>query len=95
MQTMNISLTADQVQMIDSYIAAYDYANRSEFFRAVLRLISQKPQVLQAAGELILEAPATRSAKKIISEMKATGHYSPKFLAGIRKGLAESRYFQD
>ena len=95
MDTVNISLTTDQVQLADRLTAAFDYANRSEFFRTLMRLVERKPEVLKLADDLILEPPGTRSAKKIITNMRATGKYSSQFLSSLKKGLDESDYFKD
>ena len=95
MNTMNISVTPSQTQLVDSLTQNLDFANRSEFFRALLRLVERKPEILQTADELILEPPNTKSAKTMINNMKATGKYSPKFLTSLKLGLVESGYFTD
>ena len=93
MSTMNISITSDQVRLVNELTRSLDFANRSEFFRALLRLVSRKPAVLTMADELILEPPATKSRSKIITMMKATKQYSPEFLKSVGRGLKESGYF--
>lgn len=93
MSTVNISLTSDQVTVVNQITKTYDFANRSEFFRALIRLVARKPEVLRAADELVLEPLATRSIPRIIRDMKSTGKYSPAFLKSIEKGLRESGFF--
>lgn len=95
MSTINISLTEDQVKLVDNLTKDYQFANRSEFFRAMIRLIFRRPEIITAADELILEPPATRSRKEIIREMKATNKYSPAFLKSLDRGLKESKYFSE
>lgn len=95
MDTVNISLTNDQVKLVDNLTKSYQFANRSEFFRAILRLVFRRPEIITAADELILEPPAIRSRKKIIASMKATGQYSSAFLKSLGQGLSESDYFSD
>lgn len=93
MDTMNISVTSGQTQLVDSLTRNLDFANRSEFFRALLRLVERKPEILQTADELLLESPTTRSVSKIIRDMKTTGKYSSQFLTSLKRGLEESQYF--
>ncbi|PIU03248.1 hypothetical protein COT44_04235 [Candidatus Shapirobacteria bacterium CG08_land_8_20_14_0_20_39_18] len=95
MSTINISLTADQVKLVDNLTKDYQFANRSEFFRAMIRLIFRRPEIITAADELILEPPTTRSRKEIISKMRATNKYSPEFLKSLNAGLKESKYFSE
>lgn len=95
MDTINISLTSEQVRLVNQLTQTLDFANRSEFFRALLRLVSRKPGVLTTADELTLEPPATKSRRKIIAMMKATKKYSPQFLKSIDRGMRESGYFTD
>lgn len=93
MSTMNISITSDQVRLVNELTHTLDFANRSEFFRALLRLVSRKPAILSMADELILEPPATKSRNKIMAMMKETKKYPPKFLKSVALGLKESGYF--
>lgn len=95
MNSVNVSLTSEQVKLVDSLTSIYGYANRSEFFRAILRLVAQKPKVLRDSDELILESPDTKDSNKIIADMKATGLYNAKFLASLKRGMDESNYFKD
>lgn len=95
MNTVNISLTSKQVKLADNLTEAFGFANRSEFFRAILRLVAQKPKVLRDSDELILEPPDTKSVTKIVTGMRDTGEYNEKFLKSIEKGLRRSKYFSD
>lgn len=93
MNTVNISLTSDQVKLVDTLTKTLDFANRSEFFRALVRLVERKPQVLNQSVTDFFEAPDTWSVSKIISSFKATKKYNQKFLSSMEKGLKESGYF--
>jgi Arc/MetJ-type ribon-helix-helix transcriptional regulator len=95
MDTINISLTEDQVKLVNTLTKDYQFANRSEFFRAILRLVFCRPEIITESNELILEPPATRSRGEILSSMKATGKYSSEFLRSLSQGLKESKYFLD
>lgn len=93
MSTVNISLTSDQVKLVDQLTKTLDFANRSEFFRALLRLLSHKPQLLSEAVELVLEPPSIKSVTAVKKELKKTGQYSPQFIESVAKGLEESGYY--
>ncbi|PIS13917.1 hypothetical protein COT65_01600 [Candidatus Shapirobacteria bacterium CG09_land_8_20_14_0_10_47_13] len=95
MDTINISLTNDQVKLVNNLTKSYQFANRSEFFRAILRLVFRRPEMITAADELVLEPPAIRSRKKIMASMRATGKYPSAFLKSLGRGLSESDYFSD
>lgn len=92
MSTINISLTEDQVRLVDNLTKDYQFANRSEFFRAMIRLIFRRPEIITASDDLLLEPPSTRSRKEIINEMRETDKYSPEFLKSLARGLKESKY---
>lgn len=47
MSTMNISVTDDQAQLVDKLTREYDFANRSELFRAILRYLGKHPEVMK------------------------------------------------
>lgn len=94
MSTVNISLTSDQVKLVDHLTKALDFANRSEFFRALLRLLAHKPELLAKADEIVLEAPKTKSLSKIKSDLRVSGRYSPQFISSVAEGLSESGYFE-
>ena len=55
MNTVNISLTPTQVQFVDDFTRQYQFANRSEFFRTILRVVYRRPEIIEYADELILE----------------------------------------
>ncbi|MFH1841102.1 MAG: ribbon-helix-helix domain-containing protein [Candidatus Shapirobacteria bacterium] len=93
MQTMNISLTKDQVEVVDQLIAVHGYANRSEFFRSLLRLVNKRPQIIDQTNELVFAPPNTKNTQKILADFRATKKYSPAFLRDLKTGLEESNYF--
>jgi len=41
MKTVNISLTEQQTQMVDQAVNELGFANRSEFFRTLLRVFNE------------------------------------------------------
>ena len=93
MSTVNISLPAQQVSFIDKLVVSYGFANRSEFFRSLLRLISAKPQLVQKAAVFPFTAPPEKSVEKIMTGFKKSKKYSPEFLEDLEEGLKTSSYF--
>ncbi|OGG14264.1 hypothetical protein A2773_06625 [Candidatus Gottesmanbacteria bacterium RIFCSPHIGHO2_01_FULL_39_10] len=95
MSTVNISLPKEQLQLIDKLTSLYGFANRSEFIRSLIRLISRKPEIIDAASTYPFTTPKVKSVKKIISAFEKTNKYSPSFLKDLKEGLNSSNYFQD
>lgn len=93
MRTINISLTRDQFEAIERLNRRLGFANRSEFFRAILRFILKKPEIITEATAFPFVSPDTRNRTKIIEGFKKTGKYSPGFLKDLEEGLKESSYF--
>jgi len=94
MDTVNISLTKDQVKTVDQMVDEYGFANRSEFFRSFLRLLFRRPEAIIEADELVLEAPDTRKVSEVVKSFKETGLYKKEFLKDLEKGLKSSSYFK-
>lgn len=95
MKTVNISLTEAQAEAIDSAINKFGFANRSEFFRSLIRSFIRKPEVLSDAEDFPMKGPDTKSAKKVLNSFKDTGKYSKAFLKDLESGLKNSDYFTD
>ena len=93
MKTVNISLTEDQTKMVDQAVINLGFANRSEFFRTLLRVFSRKPEVIEETNDFPMKGPDTKSAKKVMESFKATGKYSSGFLHDLEEGLIDSDYF--
>ncbi|MEK7111021.1 MAG: ribbon-helix-helix domain-containing protein, partial [Patescibacteria group bacterium] len=66
MSTINISLPYEQVSFVDKLVADYGFANRSEFVRSLLRLITHKPELVETASTFPFITPQERSVKKIM-----------------------------
>lgn len=94
MQTVNISLTSDQLKNVDSLAAKHGFANRSEFFRSLLRFVIRKPEVISIADNIAFSPPDTKNSSEILNDFKASKKYSPAFLKDLKKGLKESTYFE-
>lgn len=94
MSTVNISLPNDQISTIDVLIKQYGFANRSEFFRSLLRLVKNKPELIDKAATFPFVAPAEKSTAKIIKAFGKTRKYSPEFLKDLKEGLENSDYFR-
>src|SRR3990167_6450353 len=87
MSTINISLPSNQVDLIDQFVRRYGFANRSEFVRALVRLITQKPEIVENASVYPFISPKTKSTLSIISDFKKTKKYSTSFLKDLEDGL--------
>mgnify|MGYP001572798577 CR=1 FL=1 len=88
---MNISVTDDQAKMIDDWVFLHDYANRSEFFRSVVRFIAQKPVVLNDVSSGIqFEEFVKRPLPEMRKMLESSGKYNKKFINEIISGLKDS-----
>jgi len=81
--------------MVDTFVTDYGYANRSEFFRAILRLVFRNPEVITKAEDALLLSPTTYNTSKIVSEFSKSKKYSKEFLNDLEMGLKESPNFID
>ena len=93
MSTVNISLPKEQVTLLDSLVANYGFANRSELVRSLLRLYTNKPELIEKASTYPFNPPSEKSAKKIIAGFSKTKKYSKEFLKDLEEGLKSSSYF--
>lgn len=93
MKTVNISLTENQTKAIDQAIDQFGFANRSEFFRTLLRVFLNKPDVLEE--DWPMRSPSTKSARQVLEGFKNTGKYSKAFLKSLEAGLKRSSYFNN
>lgn len=87
MQTLNISVTTHQFNLVNQLTAEWGFANRSEFFRALLRALI-KPEAFSAPIQF--QTPPTKDTDKVMDGFRKTGKYNQKFLASLEKGLAKS-----
>lgn len=90
---MNISLPLDHVRAIDSFINRYGFANRSEFFRSLIRLVAHQPALLQDAATFPFTTAKHASKAEILNNFTQTKKYSASFLQDLETGLNESTYF--
>jgi len=93
MRTINISLTPQQVSVVDKLTSDLGFASRSEFFRAILRRLFTSPVVKEEVVAWPFAAPVLRSRRKILQAFKKSGQYSPEFLKDLVEGLKNSDYF--
>ena len=77
MNTVNISLTQTQVKLADRLTSDYDFANRSELFRNVMRLLAIKPDLLRIADQVLL-SPVLRSWQAAFLLGDKIGQNSPR-----------------
>lgn len=94
MSTVNISLPSQQVNIIDAFVQKYGFANRSELFRSLLRLVISKPDLIDRAATFPFIFPKEQSAKKILSDFRKSKKYSKAFLKDLEEGLKSSDYFK-
>lgn len=93
MSTINISLPAQQADIIDSMVSRYGFANRSEFIRSIIRLVIQQKDLVEKAAVFPFVSPKRQPVKTIISAFLKTKRYSKEFLKDLEEGLSESDYF--
>lgn len=94
MSTVNISLPSEQVSFIDRLVTRHGFASRSELVRSILRLIAQKPTLLEDAATFPFQTPSNQSVKEVMADFRKTKKYSKAFLASLEEGLKESDYFK-
>lgn len=82
MRTLNISVTDEQYNLIDQLIMTGGFANRSEFFRTMLRNFNS------------FDTPPTSEASQVLAAFTKSGKYNKRFLSSLKKGLQESIYFK-
>lgn len=93
MSTINISLPQEQVRLIDRLVEHHGFANRSEFIRSIVRLITHRPEIVDTAATFPFVAPQSRSVNSIVADFSKTKKYSKSFLRDLKEGLASSDYF--
>lgn len=93
MSTVNLSLPTEQVRFIDDLVVRFQFANRSEFVRSLLRFIRHEPRVLEHVANFPFVAPQTRSVNAIMSDFQKSNKYSKMFLKDLEDGLKASDYF--
>jgi len=72
----------------------FGFANRSEFIRSLLRLVSHQPVLIEQAATFPFVVPKERSVNKIIAGFSKTKKYSAAFLRDLEAGLKQSDYFK-
>lgn len=93
MATVNLSITDDQLNWMDSTFQNLGFANRSEFIRSILRFISQREDLLNMTSTFPFQPPPTNNSAEILADFKASGKYSKAFLNDLAKGMKQSTYF--
>lgn len=92
---MNISITKEQAKLVDQLAKKFNFSNRSELFRSLLRLVQQQPNLIAQSSILPFQPPFTRSRSKALKAIKDTGLYSPEFLQDMKEGLEDDIYFNE
>jgi len=93
MTTINISITDDQAKFIDQLSAQYNFENRSELLRNLIRVFQFKPDLINSITSFPFVSPNTRSRSEVLESFKKTKKYSPKFLKDLKDGLEDSKDF--
>lgn len=79
MTTVNISLSENQLALIDQFSKQFGFTNRSEFIRSILRLVQNQPQIVSKAALFPFAPPAIKSRQTLLKSLQKTGKYSQKF----------------
>ena len=95
MTTMNISVTKEQAKLVDQIAKKFNFSNRSELFRSLLRMIQQQPHLITQSSVLPFQSPPTRSRSKVLQGLKKTGLYTPEFLTDMENGMKDSLFFSE
>lgn len=94
MKTVNISLTNDQYEGVMNLSKEMGFANRSELFRALLRYVLRKPEVLSETEELIFEPFKKLSIEAVEKDLRSSGKYNDDFIKSVTKGLKASKAYE-
>ena len=94
MKNININLTPQQAELVDKTAQKHGFANRSEFFRSLLRYVFfYSPNILAELDAVAFEEPPTKNIHSIISDLKKSGKYNRHFIESVAEGLKQSDYF--
>ncbi|OHA27330.1 MAG: hypothetical protein A3C06_00565 [Candidatus Taylorbacteria bacterium RIFCSPHIGHO2_02_FULL_46_13] len=52
-------------------------------------------RLMSAAKQELFSPPPTRSGKRVIKTLRASGRYSRSFLESLERGIQRSRFFTD
>lgn len=95
MATINVSITDDQAKFIDQLAQKFNFDNRSELIRSIIRMIQFQPKLIDQAISFPFVIPDTNSRYEVLNSFKKTKKYSPEFLKDLEKGLSDSRFFNE
>ena len=71
MRTINISVTEEQRNFVDQMVGKLGFANRSEFFRTIVRMIKANPKVIEEPRVVQLSPSAIKRYNKIIDDIES------------------------
>jgi len=71
MRTINISVTEEQRNFVDQMVDKLGFANRSEFFRTIVRMIKANPKVIEEPKVMQLSPKAIKRYNKIIENIES------------------------
>jgi Arc/MetJ-type ribon-helix-helix transcriptional regulator len=71
MRTINISVTDEQRKYIDQLVSKLDFANRSEFFRTIIRRVRTSPELMEEPKVVQLSAKAIKRYNKMIDDIES------------------------
>jgi len=71
MRTINISVTEEQRNFVDQMVDKLGFANRSELFRTVIRIVKANPKVIEEPKVVQLSPKAIKRYNKIIDDIES------------------------
>lgn len=71
MRTINISVTEEQRNFVDQLVDKLGFANRSELFRTVIRMVKANPKVIEEPRVVQLSPKAIKRYNKIIDDIES------------------------
>lgn len=84
MATVNISLTDNQAKFVDSLVSTYGFANRSEFFRSMIRKLASD----NGLASHVADYPFVREGDSIIdSKLMLLDRGKKDYVAGKLKKI--------
>ena len=82
-----------QITLPKTFFEALKLGPKDEFIAEVTN--GQIILTPKTDAELLLEHPPTKNVDGIIAQMRAFGRYPEEFLASLKDGMLDSRYFSE
>ena len=71
MRTINISVTEEQKNFVDQLVNKLGFANRSELFRTMIRMVKANPKIVEEPKVVQLSPSAIKRYNKILDDIES------------------------